>query len=73
MITAWRQLNFRKSFKTKGGPDLKVYLSKMPMAELGKDNAAQTTRLSIGVLKSNKGEQLYTLPDGMFPCLITKA
>ncbi len=57
-------IKFSQSFKTKGGPDLKVYLSKMPMAELGKDNAAQTA-LSIGVLKSNKGEQLYTLPDGI--------
>ncbi len=55
-------IKFSQSFKTKGGPDLKVYLSKLPIAELGKDNAAQNA-LSIGVLKSNRGEQLYTLPD----------
>ncbi len=55
-------IKFSQEFKTKGGPDLKVYLSKLPMAELSKENAADNA-LSIGVLKSNKGEQLYTLAD----------
>ena len=55
------QLVFSDDFKTKNGPDLKVYLTKKPIAELvAQDVVADSTK--IGVLKSNRGEQTYVLP-----------
>lgn len=56
------QIVFSEDFKTKGGPDLKVYLSKKSIAELESGSVTeQSTR--IAVLKSNKGAQSYSLPD----------
>jgi len=55
-------LIFSNDFKTKNGPDLKVYLTKKPVSQLtGEDVALEGEKL--GVLKSNKGEQSYILPD----------
>ncbi len=50
-----------EDFKTKNGPDLKVYLTKKPIESLtGQDVKNDATK--IGVLKSNKGAQSYILP-----------
>ena len=55
------QLVFSDDFKTKNGPDLKVYLSKIPLSELSeKDVDGDAIRLSV--LKSHRGAQSYTLP-----------
>lgn len=56
------QIVFDNSFRTKGGPDLKVYLSKKSMTEL-ENETVNTHSVKIGVLKSKKGEQSYILPD----------
>jgi len=56
------QIRFSENFKTKGGPDLKVYLSKITIDDLNSESASKDTR-SIGVLKSKSGAQIYTLPD----------
>jgi len=55
------QIHFSEGFKTKGGPDLKVFLSKTPIDELDSKTAASDTK-SIGVLKSKSGGQIYTVP-----------
>ncbi len=55
-------ITFNEAFKTKGGPDLKVYLSPAPLDALN-NNIAVKNSIKIGVLKSNKGAQTYTLPD----------
>jgi hypothetical protein len=56
------QIIFSEDFKTKGGPDLKVYLAKKPIAELESATVSeQSTR--IAVLKSNRGAQSYTIPE----------
>lgn len=50
-----------EDFKTKSGPDLKVYLTKKPIASLTSEDVA-TDSTKIGVLRSNKGAQTYILP-----------
>jgi len=55
------QLSFNGDFKTKGGPDLKLYLSSKSIAEL-KSGDVEATSLKLGVLKSNKGAQSYIIP-----------
>lgn len=54
-------ITFDESFKTKGGPDLKLYLSPKSVETLASDTA-ETGSIKIGVLKSNRGSQTYTLP-----------
>ena len=56
------QITFSEDFKTKGGPDLKVYLSKKLISELDSTTVA-TQSERIAVLKSNQGAQTYSLPD----------
>ena len=56
------QIKFSENFKTKGGPDLKVYLSQTPIEDLD-SQAASSNTVSIGVLKSKSGGQIYTVPD----------
>ena len=52
---------FDEDFKTKGGPDLKVFLSPSPVSQV--DGAtALNDALYLGVLKSNKGAQTYAVP-----------
>lgn len=58
------QIRFSDKFKTKGGPDLKVFLTKSPIDNLDSETAAKGA-VSIGVLKSKSGGQIYTLPDGV--------
>ena len=55
------QLSFDEDFKTKGGPDLKIYLSKLPLSELG-NTTVEDNSLKLSVLKSAKGMQSYTIP-----------
>lgn len=58
------QLVFSDDFKTKNGPDLKVYLSKIPLSELSeKDVDDEALRLSV--LKSHRGSQTYTIPSNI--------
>lgn len=55
------ELVLSDDFKTKNGPDLKVYLTKKPIETLtAEDMSANSTK--IGVLKSNKGAQSYIVP-----------
>lgn len=56
------QIYFSEDFKTKGGPDLKVYLSEASIEELDSKTAANSA-INIGVLKSKSGKQIYTIPD----------
>ena len=54
-------LRFSDDFKTKNGPDLKLFLSPNKVADLtGKTALDQAVRLSV--LKSNKGAQDYIIP-----------
>ncbi len=56
------QIKFSDSFKTKGGPDLKVYLSTTRIEDLDSQSASENT-VSIGVLKAKSGGQIYTVPN----------
>lgn len=55
---------FSDDFRTKNGPDLKVFLSKNAVSEATGRNAT-TNAIRLGVLKSNKGGQEYVLPEGV--------
>ena len=59
-----KALKFSDDFKTKNGPDLKVFLSPKPLDTLGK-KVSVSNSVNIGVLKSNKGAQIYKLPEGV--------
>jgi len=57
-------IRFSDDFKTKKGPDLKVFLSPQSVGEVtGK--TALSGAVTLGVLKSNKGAQDYVLPSGV--------
>ncbi len=56
-----RFIVFNEDFKTKKGPDLKIYLSKMPIADI-EDDDVEPSSIKIAALKSNKGHQEYALP-----------
>lgn len=58
------ELVFDEDFKTKGGPDLKIYLSKKSLSELGNENV-NTNSVKISVLRSNKGAQSYIIPESL--------
>jgi len=58
------RIKFDDDFKTRGGPDLKVYLSTKTLNELDGETV-DTHSIKIGVLKSKKGEQSYILPEGV--------
>ena len=55
-------IRFSDDFKTKSGPDLKLFLSPAPVDEVTGRSVTDTAR-KIAVLASNKGEQTYILPD----------
>lgn len=55
------QLVLSEDFKTKNGPDLKVFLAKKPIETLSAEDVLDHS-MKIGVLKSNKGAQTYILP-----------
>ena len=52
------------SFKTKGGPDLKLFLSPLSISEVNGRNATRDSVL-ISKLKSSKGSQTYEIPAGV--------
>ncbi len=51
-----------ESFKTKNAPDLKLFLSPLPIEEVTNENAT-TDSAFVAELKKNKGAQTYTLPE----------
>lgn len=55
-------ITFNDDFKTKGGPDLKVYLSSNSIEELD-SGAVESSSKKISVLKSNRGAQSYIIPE----------
>ena len=57
-------IRFSDDFKTKNGPDLKIFLSKQTIAEVNGRNATQDSVL-LGTLKSPRGGQEYILPAGI--------
>lgn len=54
-------ITFDDSFKTRSGPDLKLFLSPKPVSAVN-GKTAQKDAVKIGILKSNKGTQSYTVP-----------
>lgn len=53
---------FSDDFSTKSGPDLKILLSPKPFAQITGNNATQGA-VTLGLLKSTKGKQVYSVPD----------
>lgn len=60
-IDTQTRLVFSDDFKTKNGPDLKVYISKRSVEDLTSKDVGETA-VRISVLKSNKGGQSYIIP-----------
>lgn len=56
-------ISFSNDFKTKNGPDLKVFLSPRSVNDVSGKTAVGGS-LNLGVLKSNKGAQEYAIPAG---------
>jgi len=57
-------ISFNDKFKTKSGPDLKVFLSPQSIDTVNGKNATDGAVL-VAVLKNNKGSQDYVLPAGI--------
>lgn len=57
-------IRFKDGFKTKGGPDLKVFLSKSDISNVTGKNATQNATF-LAKLKSTNGNQEYVLPQGL--------
>ncbi len=57
-------IRFDKSFKTKGGPDLKVFLSPLSIDKVTGKTATDGS-VQLGELQSTSGGQDYILPDGL--------
>ncbi len=57
-------ITFNEKFKTKKGPDLKVFLSKRSIKNVTGSNATEGSLL-VSALKNNKGKQEYVLPAGI--------
>lgn len=55
---------FTDTFRASGGPDLKVFLSPKTFGAVTGDNATEGS-VSLGALKSTRGEQVYALPEGV--------
>lgn len=55
---------FDNKFKTKKGPDLKIFLSNLTMDQVNGKNAVSSSVL-VSPLTSNKGAQEYVLPAGV--------
>jgi len=54
-------ITFDENFKTKGGPDLKVFLSRSALSDAS-NNTVINDAVKLGVLKSNNGRQSYIIP-----------
>ena len=57
-------LTLGEDFKTKKGPDLKLFLSPTPIAKVTNDNAIEGSTF-MGLLKSHKGGQRYVIPSNI--------
>ena len=57
-------ITFNEKFKTKGGPDLKVFLSPQSIDQVTGRNATNGAEL-VAVLKSTRGSQEYVLPSNI--------
>ena len=55
---------FSEDFRTRSGPDLKVFLSRNDVASSTGTNAT-VGAIKLGVLKDNRGAQEYVLPAGV--------
>ena len=55
---------FDEHFKTKKGPDLKVYLSRKSIKDIGGGDVIQSS-VKIGRLNSHKGAQEYEIPNNV--------
>jgi len=55
-------ITFNDDFKTKGGPDLKLFLSSEKVKDLD-SGTVEPTSVKLSVLKSNNGAQRYIIPD----------
>lgn len=58
-----RYVVLNDAFRTKNAPDLKIFLSAKPLAQITGSNATQQATL-VAKLKSNKGAQRYEIPAG---------
>ena len=56
-----RLIRFDADFKTRRGPDLKVFLSPDPLAEVEEGSAAARS-FEIGALAAHRGAQQYEIP-----------
>jgi len=56
-------VKFSDDFKTKNGPDLKIFLSPKSAADVNGKNATEGA-LNLGALTKNKGTQEYAIPAG---------
>lgn len=56
-------ISFSDDFKTKNGPDLKIFLSPTAAADVNGKNAVNGSLL-LGKLQNNKGAQEYEIPAG---------
>ena len=56
-------IDFSDDFKTKNGPDLKVFLSPTSEDDVSGKNAVNGSLL-LGKLSDNKGQQEYLIPSG---------
>jgi hypothetical protein len=57
-------LTLGEAFKTKKGPDLKLFLSPRPIAKVTNDNAIEGSAF-MALLKSHKGGQRYVIPSNI--------
>lgn len=57
-------IRFSDNFKTKNGPDLKVFLSPQSIGGITGQTALEGA-VTLGVLKSNRGTQDYVVPNGV--------
>lgn len=57
-------ITFNEKFKTKNGPDLKVFLSPKSIDQVTGKNATDGSAL-VAVLQNNRGAQEYVLPAGI--------
>ena len=57
-------IRFSDDFKTKNGPDLKVFLSPQSVGDVTGQTALQGA-VTLGRLKSNTGTQDYVVPKGV--------
>jgi len=57
-------LQLGNNFNTTEGPDLKIFLSKLPLNDIRGDNAAKKeTSFRVGELKAFRGKSTYVIPD----------